>query len=111
MIPTALLALALTANPPPQTSTAWIPPDRKVACAGVKNAALCRDLLDLGDRDRIVRRKWLANRDDAAVIAEVRKVDAENLARVDVIINQFGWPGKSLVGIKGSGAAWTVIQH
>ena len=41
----------------------------------------------------------------------IKQVDRENLARVDAIIAANGWPGRSLVGEKASGGAWTVIQH
>ncbi len=37
--------------------------------------------------------------------------DAQNEARVKAIIEQYGWPGASLVGRTGSMAAFLVIQH
>ena len=37
--------------------------------------------------------------------------DAQNLARVQAIIAQYGWPGKQLVGRTGSTAAFLVLQH
>ena len=37
--------------------------------------------------------------------------DAQNEARVDAIIAQYGWPGASLVGRTGSMAAFLVVQH
>lgn len=37
--------------------------------------------------------------------------DARNEARVKAIIEQYGWPGASLVGRTGSMAAFLVIQH
>lgn len=73
-------------------------------CAGVKNPPLCRDLLEVYDRDQAARVKGVKPQD-------AQKIDSANLARVKSILNQFGWPGKSLVGEKASGAAWSIIQH
>jgi hypothetical protein len=73
-------------------------------CAGVKNPPLCRDLIDIYDRHELARAKTTKP-------AEAKKIDAANLARMKAILNQFGWPGKSLAGEKGSQAAWTIIQN
>ena len=101
-----LLALFLRTSP-----QAWIPPDPAQACADAKDKQLCAKLLAIRDRDQFVRRKWLANREDKAIAAEVESVDQENLVAIEKIIAEHGYPGKSLVGEKASGAAWTVIQH
>jgi hypothetical protein len=42
---------------------------------------------------------------------QMRRADDRNLPRVTAIIDQYGWPGKSLVGRSGSLAAFLVIQH
>jgi hypothetical protein len=41
----------------------------------------------------------------------LREIDRENTARLQEIIKQHGWPGKSLVGSDGSHAAWLLVQH
>lgn len=41
-------------------------------------------------------------------MAAVHKQNAECLDR---IIDEFGWPGKSLVGSDGAEAAWLILQH
>jgi hypothetical protein len=38
-------------------------------------------------------------------------VDARNLARFREIVAEHGWPGGSLVGEDGAGAAWLIAQH
>lgn len=38
-------------------------------------------------------------------------VDAANSQRVSEILDEFGWPGWSLVGEDGAEAAWVLIQH
>jgi hypothetical protein len=35
----------------------------------------------------------------------------QNAERLDRIIDEFGWPGRSLVGSDGAEAAWLVLQH
>lgn len=42
---------------------------------------------------------------------QMQRADARNLPRVTAIIDQYGWPGNSLVGRSGSLAAFLVIQH
>src|SRR5579859_4736227 len=73
-------------------------------CAGVKNPPLCHDLLDIYTQDQAARAKNVKPKD-------AQKIDTANLRRVQAIINQFGWPGTSLVGERASGAAWSVIEH
>lgn len=34
-----------------------------------------------------------------------------NIARMKKIIDEYGWPGKRLVGEDGSKAAWLIVQH
>ena len=38
-------------------------------------------------------------------------VDDAHRRRLDAIINQHGWPGKTLVGPDGANAAWLIAQH
>ena len=80
-------------------------------CDGVKDPVLCAELIAMRDRDQAVRKKWIADRDNEAVKQEVEAVDRENTTRVRAIIDAQGWPGKSIVGEKGSAAAWTLLQH
>ncbi|WP_433833485.1 DUF6624 domain-containing protein [Flavobacterium anhuiense] len=42
---------------------------------------------------------------------EMQKQDSLNLIKVEEIIKQYGYPGKSLVGEPTNIAAWYVIQH
>jgi hypothetical protein len=92
----AIVLAAVTATAPPAKPA--------LPCAGVKNPPLCHDLLDIYDRHEMARAKTTKP-------AEAKKIDASNLARTRAILNQFGWPGKSLVGEKASQAAWVIIQN
>jgi hypothetical protein len=42
---------------------------------------------------------------------EMHLVDSRNARRMDEIITQYGWPGKSLVGADGANRAWLLVQH
>jgi hypothetical protein len=46
-----------------------------------------------------------------ALTQEMQAVDERNLAQLVAIINQYGWPGRSLVGKAGATTAFLVIQH
>lgn len=46
-----------------------------------------------------------------AIMAQMVRTDATNLARVQAILAQYGYPGTSLVGAPTNEAAWYVIQH
>ena len=48
---------------------------------------------------------------NAAIMDRMQRTDATNLARVQAILKQYGYPGKSLVGVPTNEAAWYVIQH
>src|SRR5258708_16264143 len=105
-----VLAMALAADQA-QTTTAWIPLTPETYCRGVKDPALCAELLAVTNRDQLARRKQMADRENKSIQDEVRKVDAENLVQIEAVIKAHGWPTKELVGIKGVGAVWTGIQH
>ncbi|ARK12870.1 DUF6624 domain-containing protein [Fibrella sp. ES10-3-2-2] len=42
---------------------------------------------------------------------QTHKTDSMNLVRIEQIIKQYGYPGKSLVGERQKNTAWLVIQH
>ncbi|RZK27935.1 MAG: hypothetical protein EOO61_22745 [Hymenobacter sp.] len=42
---------------------------------------------------------------------QMRQADSINLPKIERIISQYGYPGKSLVGEKQNETAWLVIQH
>ncbi|CAN5558205.1 hypothetical protein BH09BAC4_BH09BAC4_26450 [soil metagenome] len=43
--------------------------------------------------------------------AEISRVDSINLPKIERILQQYGYPGKHLVGEKQNITAWLVIQH
>ncbi|MGI4885603.1 MAG: DUF6624 domain-containing protein [Janthinobacterium lividum] len=48
---------------------------------------------------------------NAAIMDRMRRTDVSDLGRVQAILKQYGYPGKSLVGAPTNLAAWSVIQH
>jgi hypothetical protein len=39
------------------------------------------------------------------------KIDSANMARLEEIVEQFGWPGASMVGDQAATAAFLILQH
>lgn len=48
---------------------------------------------------------------NATIMSLMQRTDKTNLRRMQVILQQVGYPGKSLVGTPTNEAAWHVIQH
>jgi len=42
---------------------------------------------------------------------EMQQVQKENANQLDRIVEEFGWPGISLVGLEACRAAWLIAQH
>ncbi|OGX87216.1 DUF6624 domain-containing protein [Hymenobacter glacialis] len=45
------------------------------------------------------------------IMTQMMRTDSSNTARMKVLLQQYGYPGKSLVGEPTNEAAWHVIQH
>ena len=84
------------------------------------NPDLARDLLLMEQRD-ITGRRALAKfptavgrkltDDHRDAIERVAAADKANTKRLKEIIEEHGWPGRSLVGEDAAAAAWLVVQH
>jgi hypothetical protein len=48
---------------------------------------------------------------NATIMSQMQRTDLSNLERMQAILQQYGYPGKSLVGAPTNQAAWNVIQH
>lgn len=76
------------------------------------NQDLCDELLEMKKRDLETRSRLL----EEGVLydgyaEEMEKVHNQNARRLSEIVDEYGWPGESLVGIEGEKAAWLVAQH
>lgn len=88
------------------------------------NTDLRQELLERMNRDQELRKQALnyleqnkgtdaaeLKSSDASVAVAMRENDERNTVRLKEIVDQYGWPGKSLVGRDGSHAAWLLVQH
>jgi hypothetical protein len=74
--------------------------------------ALREELLSLLDDDETTRARLAAT--GALFVGyhpEMEAVHRRNVIRLRAIVEQRGWPGKSLVGHDGAAAAWVIVQH
>lgn len=76
------------------------------------NEELKERLLGMVEEDKRVRAELAATGElfegYASRMAEVHRRNAEAL---DALVDEHGWPGRSLVGSEGAQAAWIVAQH
>jgi hypothetical protein len=72
---------------------------------------LREELLAMAADDQAARRSTDLHPDDPASVTRALAVDATNLQRLRGIVAEHGWPGSSLVGEDGAGAAWLLAQH
>lgn len=76
---------------------------------------LARELLAMEQRDQEARNR--ATKEGAVILkdsdigAAITRVDNANTARLKEIVDEFGWPGRSLVGERASRSAWLLAQH
>jgi hypothetical protein len=71
------------------------------------NEGLRQELIQMRDADQRIRTTALHATNFHGILA----VDGRHLRRMKEIVDQHGWPGKSLVGEDGSHAAWLLVQH
>lgn len=73
-----------------------------------RDARLRAELLRRAGVDRAAR---LAYTGDAAQMARLMDIDADNTAWLESIVGRQGWPGDDRVGKDGAHAAWLLAQH
>lgn len=70
------------------------------------------ELLEMARQDQTLREELNAAAfADSARMARVRAADSANGARLEQIVEQHGWPGRSMVGADGASAAFVIAQH
>ena len=92
--------------------------------ASTLNRALEAELLKMGVDDQkyrgVIEAEMLkmsstgtakASDEFIAAVKSQDEIDARNMARLEEVIKQYGWPGKSLVGNEASQAAFLILQH
>jgi hypothetical protein len=90
------------------------------ACAGPgTNQQLRSELLEMGRADQELHRRGselmqglpATQAEFVTLVAEQKRTDAARFARLEDIVNEYGWPGYSLVGRDASGAALIILKH
>jgi len=77
-------------------------------------ATLRVELLERAERDQEIRSRVVAafeRGETPRVSEEDSRIDRENTARLEEIVDRWGWPDVSLVGEDGAHAAWLLVQH
>jgi len=72
---------------------------------------LRQELLARMEKDQSVRKKLMKRNKADAELKEMMKVDRDNIAWLEEVVDRHGWPGKALVGDDGAHAAWLLVQH
>jgi len=90
----------------------------------VKNTALQTELLRMKAEDQKYRDELFshmkrmsssgtdrASVEFTALVKRQDEIDARNMRRLEEIIEQHGWPGRSLVGEEAANAGFLILQH
>lgn len=84
-----------------------------------ENPALGKEIRAMRDMDQKLRNKWVGlikkNKKGTKKYDELTDLliatDAKNTERMKAIVQQYGWPSRSLVGGGPSNSAWLIVQH
>lgn len=72
---------------------------------------LRQEILAMATNDLSVRAELIAEGVLQGYHPSMEAVPKSNASRLAALIEQHGWPGKSLVGEDGAEAAWLIVQH
>ncbi|WP_218080668.1 DUF6624 domain-containing protein [Anthocerotibacter panamensis] len=79
------------------------------------NPALRTELLQREVEDQAIRKQFVVAQNNeqrrAEIAQQIADSDLQNTARLKEIVQQYGWPGRSLVDSDGAKAAFTLVQH
>ncbi|MEL6720361.1 MAG: DUF6624 domain-containing protein [Bacteroidota bacterium] len=85
----------------------------------VKYPELAKELVKMRAKDQKFRKKWakmIQKRKNEGKKYETLtnlliKTDSSNTERMKIIVAQYGWPTRDLVGNGASSSAWLLVQH
>lgn len=103
-----------SASASPSASVGLDPTPFPHTIATEENPELREELLAMQVQDQAVRTGIAPPGDDRTaeeLFAAWDATDARNQERMEEILDEFGWPGWSLVGEDGALAAWVIVQH
>ena len=79
--------------------------------SALARALLERRELDQGIRDTMVQQLQAGASFDSTLAARMAAIDSANTTWLKGVVDQRGWPGRSLVGAAASNAAFLIVQH
>jgi hypothetical protein len=88
----------------------------ETAGAGEFNNELRIELLRMAEEDQEVRVALSREGEETGQVSpelfdQLTEIDSRNTNRMREIVEQYGWPGKSIVALDGAHAAWLLVQH
>ena len=88
----------------------WLAICEKIRKNGEKlNFPLLRELEKINDDDQSVRGG--KSKDDENYAQRQHEMDAQNLIKIEAILQKYGWLGEDVVGNKGNNSFFSVLQH
>ena len=75
------------------------------------NDQLHDELMARMEKEQNLRGALIDSPDDIKLLMRMAEADAQNTMWLDEVIQQQGWPTKSLVGEDGAQAAFLIVQH
>jgi len=75
------------------------------------NDQLHDELMARMEKEQNLRGALIDSPDDIQLLMRMAEADAQNTTWLDEVIQQQGWPTKSLVGEDGAQAAFLIVQH
>ena len=80
--------------------------------ASIFNERLQKELIDMCEIDQKARMDIISIKNPTLEQCKaINDIDNMHNLRLKEIINQYGWPGISLVGLEGESAMWLLVQH
>ena len=73
--------------------------------------ALRSELLGMAKKDQAVRGRINSEGETPELLEEESRIDWRNTDRMKLIVDEFGWPTRRMVGKDGAKAAWSVAIH
>jgi len=86
----------------------------RTSAPSVRMPKLRQELLKRVSEDQRIRNELIKkgiDHPDQALLDQMNRMDANNTARIRVIIKQHGWPGPKLIGRDGTDAFFLLAQH
>lgn len=83
------------------------------------NRALAEQIMRMAEADQVARHHLLKLENDPdstaedreKAVAQINTVDTSNLKKAKQLFQEYGYPGKNLVGTMASHRFWIIVQH